>query len=36
MTSNQPWWYSWPPTEVAATILPMFAHPVMSPSVPEK
>ena len=32
MTSNQPWWLSWPAAEVAATILPLFAH---SPSVPE-
>jgi hypothetical protein len=26
MTSNQPWWLTWPPAEVAATILPLFSH----------
>ena len=25
MTSNQPWWLTWPVAEVAATILPLFA-----------
>jgi hypothetical protein len=25
MTSNQPWWLTWPPAEVAATILPLFS-----------
>jgi hypothetical protein len=25
MTSNQPWWLTWPAAEVAATILPLFA-----------
>jgi hypothetical protein len=25
MTSNQPWWLTMPPAEVAATILPLFA-----------
>jgi hypothetical protein len=26
MTSNQPWWLTWPPAEVAATILPLFSY----------
>ncbi|WP_146221044.1 hypothetical protein [Mycolicibacterium moriokaense] len=28
MTSNQPWWLTWPVAEVAATILPVFSHSV--------
>jgi hypothetical protein len=27
MTSDQPWWLTWPPAEVAAAILPLFASP---------
>jgi hypothetical protein len=26
MTSSQPWWLTWPPAEVAATILPLFSQ----------
>jgi hypothetical protein len=26
MTSDQPWWLTMPPAEVAATILPLFSH----------
>jgi hypothetical protein len=26
MTSNQPWWLTWPVEEVAATILPLFSY----------
>jgi hypothetical protein len=26
MTSNQPWWLTWPVAEVAATILPCFSQ----------
>ncbi|WP_110317967.1 hypothetical protein [Mycolicibacterium moriokaense] len=26
MTSNQPWWLTWPVAEVAAAILPLFSH----------
>jgi hypothetical protein len=32
MTSNQPWWLTWAPEEVAATILPLFAYPQLSPA----
>jgi hypothetical protein len=27
MTSNQPWWLTWPIAEVAAAILPLFPYP---------
>jgi hypothetical protein len=30
MTSNQPWWLTWPVEEVAAAILPVFGHQVRS------
>jgi len=35
MTSNQPWWLTWPVAEVAAATLPMFAIPQWSPFVSE-
>jgi hypothetical protein len=31
MNSPQPWWLIWPVAEVAAAILPLFAHPPFSP-----
>src|ERR1700747_426312 len=31
MTSNAPWWFPWPPEEVAATIPPLFCYPQNSP-----
>jgi hypothetical protein len=31
MNSPQPWWLTWPVEEVAATILPLFATPQLSP-----
>jgi hypothetical protein len=30
MTSNQPWWLTWPVEEAAAAILPVFGHQVQS------
>jgi hypothetical protein len=35
MTSDQPWWLTWPVAEVAAAILPVFSHPQFSPSKSE-
>jgi hypothetical protein len=32
MTSDQPWWLTMPPAEVAATILPLFASATHSPA----
>jgi hypothetical protein len=32
MTSNQPWWLTGAPEEVAAAILPLFAYPQHSPA----
>jgi hypothetical protein len=31
MNNPQPWWLTWPPEEVAATILPLFTYPQLSP-----
>jgi hypothetical protein len=31
MNNPQPWWITWPPEEVAVTILPLFAYPQLSP-----
>jgi hypothetical protein len=31
MNYPQPWWLTWPVAEVAAAILPLFAHPPLSP-----
>ncbi len=35
MTSDQPWWLTWPVAEVAAAILPLFSHPQLSPGKSE-
>jgi hypothetical protein len=36
MTSAQPWWFTMPPEEVAATILPLFSYPQFSPCADEE
>lgn len=36
MTSDQPWWFTMPPKDVAATILPLFSYPQFSPCAEEE
>jgi hypothetical protein len=35
MNNPQPWWLTWPVAEVAATILPLFSYPQLSPRTDE-